>query len=56
MMSLKMWIFSLIYEIVNSWRFILFCLILLLRYFMQKHFIVGLFLIVYFLLMLTCLL
>ena len=72
MMSLKMQIFSLIYEIANSQRFILFYLTLLLGhftarlvycrntlplgYFPQKHFIAGLRLTACFLIMLTCLL
>ena len=69
---LKMLILSLICEIANRWRFILFCLtlplghfttglvycrnILLLGYFLQKHFTAGLFLTVCFLIMLMCLL
>ena len=72
MMSPRMQIFSLIHEIVNSWRFILFYLTLPLRhfivepvycrntlsldYFLQKHFTAGLFLIVCFLTMLMCML
>ena len=38
MMSLKIWILSLICEIANSWRFILFCLILLLGHFIAELF------------------
>ena len=38
MMSLKMWILSLICEIANSWRFILFYLILLLGHFITGRF------------------
>ena len=38
MMSLKMWILSLICEIANSWRFILFCLTLPLGHFIAELF------------------
>ena len=43
MMSLKIWILTLIYEIANSWKFIMFGLTLLLGYFLRKHFTTRLF-------------
>ena len=44
MMTLEIQTLSLICEIVNGWRFILFCLILLLEYLLLEYFAIGIFL------------